>query len=80
MVTFFRLLAACFVIQCDKDNRSEVIQSLGHAFEAKYKDFMRKPLVAAEVPERYGISSISRPVKLLKICKIFQEHEWADFK
>lgn len=44
---------ACFVIQCENGCKSEVIQSIGQAFEAKYKDFVNKPLVATEIPEKY---------------------------
>ena len=48
----FLFVAACFVIECPLDIKTEVIQTIGQAFESKYKEFVNKPPKATEVPER----------------------------
>eukprot|EP00112_Aurelia_sp_Birch-Aquarium-sp1_P004083 Seg1464.8 transcript_id=Seg1464.8/GoldUCD/mRNA.D3Y31 product="SHC-transforming protein 1" protein_id=Seg1464.8/GoldUCD/D3Y31 len=44
---------ACFVIECPLDIKTEVIQTIGQAFEAKYKEFVNKPPKVTELPERF---------------------------
>ncbi|XP_065059834.1 SHC-transforming protein 1-like isoform X1 [Rhopilema esculentum] len=44
---------ACFVIECSADIKLEVIQTIGQAFEAKYKEVVNNPPKLTEVPERF---------------------------
>eukprot|EP00794_Sanderia_malayensis_P009605 gene9605-10592_t len=47
---------ACFVLECPFSLKANVIQTIGQAFEAKYKEFLSKPPKATEIPERFNKS------------------------
>ena len=44
---------ACFVVDCGGGLAYDVINTIGQAFEIRFKLFLQNPPLATEVPERY---------------------------
>lgn len=44
--------AACFVVDCGGGLAYDVINTIGQAFEIRFKMFLQNPPLATEVPER----------------------------
>ena len=47
-------LAACFVVDCGGGLAYDVINTIGQAFEIRFKMFLQNPPLATEVPERFS--------------------------
>ena len=45
-------LSACFVLDCGGGLAYDVINTIGQAFEIRFKMFLQNPPLATEVPER----------------------------
>jgi len=46
------LFTACFVVDCGGGLAYDVINTVGQAFEIRFKMFLQNPPLATEVPER----------------------------
>lgn len=44
--------AACFVVDCGGGLAYDVINTIGQAFEIRFKMFLQNPPLATEVPQR----------------------------
>ena len=51
---FFIFSTACFVVDCGGGLAYDVINTIGQAFEIRFKMFLQNPPLATEVPERWG--------------------------
>lgn len=47
------IFTACFVVDCGGGLAYDVINTVGQAFEIRFKLFLQNPPLATEVPERY---------------------------
>lgn len=54
MPFLFLFWTACFVVDCGGGLAYDVINTIGQAFEIRFKMFLQNPPLATEVPERWG--------------------------
>lgn len=64
----FLFWTACFVVDCGGGLAYDVINTIGQAFEIRFKMFLQNPPLATEVPERWGDKLYIYKNALLNTC------------